>query len=219
MKKYISIGLILTFFTFTLSGCSSDKYSNAGSCSTPGVSKFINGKLSVCGGLKGNKKWYFEGNTYSDLTVLGKIEYHTCDCTMSDDFYSTAKKLGVWEATFSNFFDISTSEFTKVTGGDPRWDSLIEAKAKMDSEQSTQDYLLKERFRLRNAYLQGKATQQEAYDAQQEQIKHLDGALNSSQEFYYQKLAVLRNDLRAKYQITDSKDLIFFVAKQWKSAK
>ena len=210
MKKFAGLAISIVLVSL-LSACSSDPYKNAGKCSQPGESRVENIGLVVCGAIKGDPKWYAEGPVFDELKALGKIEWYSCDdkCYASLVKLSEPRKIKI---LFNKSLDLGMKDLSAVTKGISRWDGLIEAKSQFDSAQTTEDFLLGERGRLKVEYLTGKATRDEAYKAQEKQIKYLNGEYSAAQEKFDAKLAVLRVELESIYKLASPVGVILFAA-------
>jgi len=210
-------GLIILLATislcFALSSCSSDPYENAGECKKPGDSKMLQNRVVVCAGLDNRYKWYFEGKYFEDLKLLAIIEDHSTE--LESQIYKDLTAQHLWNAFMKQGLGITIEQISNYANGDPRWDGLIEAKARYDLESKTQTYLMGERFRLNGQYRLGKATYTEAYAAQEKQIAHMNGPLEKASNEFDQKLAVLRSELGNTYAIKDFPNLLFFTARQF----
>jgi hypothetical protein len=206
--KFISIGLVTILLTLGLVACSSDPYENAGDCEDLGATRVIKGQVQVCIGIENNYKWYISGKYFDDYKLLSKVVYSSNGTDLS---WPEIEELGLFDYAFQyEKMKVLSADIAKYAEGDTRWDGLIEAIANMDREQSVQDYLLDERFSTNLQWRQGKLSQQKAYEAQQAQIEHLNGALDKAQNIFQQKLAVLEADIGNKYGITDRKQAVIF---------
>jgi|GEM_PF-4017613 len=213
--------IYLLFFlmaSLLLSGCSSDPYANAGKCESPGESKVIDERVAICTGIDGKSKWYFEGKYFSDTLLLAKTKYRSF---VLDD--ALKKKLEAANLTVEDFIKayeqskITMEDLAKFSGNDSRWDSLLEAKSNLDNSELEQNYLFKERYILLDSYRNGKATQSEAYKAQQEQIEHLEGPHALALSNYEAKVNVMSASLTSIYSINDKDLLLIFLTNYAKS--
>jgi hypothetical protein len=200
--------------SITTTGCSSDPYENAGSCETQGESREIEGFVQVCIGIEDNLKWYLSGKYFNDFQLLGKIVYGADfdiaqpEIRDSDllDYALQYEKLAVTSEDIANYAE-----------GDTRWDGIIEAIADKDAERKIQDYLMDERFTARLEWQKGNLSQQKAYEAQQEQIEHMNGPLDRAERNFDRKISVLMADIINKYGVKNKEDATIFALKLLKS--
>jgi hypothetical protein len=219
MLKLRFVAGVLIFVSL-LTSCSSDPYANAGKCENPGESKFIDTRVAVCTGIESKSKWYLEGKYFDDTLLLAKTKYLSF---VLDD--ALKAKLAAANLTFDDFIrvyeqsKIRIDELAKFANNDSRWDSLLEAKSNLDDAQIEQDYLFRERFTLSDSYRKGKASQSEAYKAQQEQIEHLNGPHALALSNFEAKVNVMSASLSSIYSITDRDLLLVFLTNYVKSIK
>jgi hypothetical protein len=203
-------GLIALVLLFTLSGCASDPYENAGSCETLGESRESEGVVQVCIGLEDNLKWYISGKYFDDFQLLGKIVY----ATDFDIAQPEIRDSDLWEYALQYEKLVVTSEdIAKYAEGDTRWDGIIEAISDKNTEREIQDYLMDERFSASLDWKRGIGSQQKAYEAQQEQIEHMNGPLDKAERNLDRKIAVLMADIVNNYGIKNKNDAAIFAIK------
>ena len=108
---------------------------------------------------------------------------------------------------------VTSEDIANYAEGDTRWDGIIEAIADKKTEREIQDYLLEERLSASLEWRKGNLSQQQAYEAQQEQIEHMNGPLDKADRNFDRKIAVLMADIVNKYGIDDKKDAAIFAIK------
>lgn len=208
MFKLRFIGSALIFVSL-LTSCSSDPYANAGKCENSGESKIIEGRVAVCTGIDGKSKWYFEGKFFDETILLANARVITNEL---ENLINT--KAAENKSEMENIIKlidkakISINDLSKFANNDPRWDGLLEAKSKLDSEESEQSYLFRDRFEKLEAFRLGKISQREAYVAQQKQIEHLEGELSKAKNEFNAKLGVMASSISSLYSISDNKLLV-----------
>ena len=202
-----ALGTLVVLSIIFLSGCASDPYENAGKCEIAGESRIEKGQTQVCIGMDKKLKWYTNGKYFDDFLLLGKIVYGL-DFDLAEP---KIRSLGLLDYALQyEKLTLKSEDIAKYANGDTRWDGIIEAIADVEQERQTQDYLLDERFRTSLEWRKGSLSQQKAYEAQQEQIEHLNGPMDRAERNFDRKIAVLEADIVNKYGITDRKESVIF---------
>jgi hypothetical protein len=205
--KPLAIAVLSIVLFGGLSGCASDPYENAGACENLGESRESDGQVQVCIGVEESLKWYSSGKYFDDFKLLGKIVYGSGFDIADPEI----RKLGLLDYALQyEKLDVKSEDIASYAEGNTRWDGIIEAMAVVDQEREIQDYLLDERFEARIAWERGTGSQQAAYETQQKQIEHLNGALDSAEKNYDKKLSVLTADIVNRYGITDKNRSVIF---------
>ena len=129
----IKVLTLLLISLVLLSGCSSDPFKNAGKCEEIAATKAIDGKLAICTGMKDSYKWYFEGDSYEAVKMIGFIESSKANAGLDNGdyeaFYNAVIAKNKTKA--SELFDYMLSPTNlaaavqKVANGDERWDKLV----------------------------------------------------------------------------------------------
>lgn len=208
-KRFLS-GLFILALPFTISSCASDPYENAGSCETRGESRVSEGVVQVCIGIDGNLKWYISGRYFDDFQLLGKIVYGSDFDIAQPDIRDS----DLWEYALQyEKLAVTSEDIANYADGDTRWDGVIEAIADKNTEREIQDYLMDERFSARLEWQKGNLSQQKAYEAQQEQVEHMNGPLDQAERNFDRKIAVLMADIVNKYGIKNKRDATIFALK------
>lgn len=207
----VSISLALL-----LSGCSKDAYKNAGACSELGKSRIENGQVQVCIGLDNSLKWYLEGKYFDEFLLLGKLVYKSnknwkiyetsISGTELEEYYWQSEKLTPL-----------AEDVIAYSGGNPRWDSLIEAMLSFEDENLIQDQLMGLRQKAEFEYSYKNGSRQAVVDAQQAQINHLNGEYSTAMLKLGNKRSVLEAELAYKYRIRDRTDAVVFALNFLKS--
>jgi hypothetical protein len=70
-----------------------------------------------------------------------------------------------------------------------------------------------ELFSARIEWQKGNLSQQKAYEAQQEQVEHMNGPLDKADRNFDRKIAVLMADIVNKYGIENKRDATIFALK------
>lgn len=212
-KRFLS-GLFVLALSFTISGCASDPYENAGSCETLGESRESEGVVQVCIGLEDKLKWYISGKYFDDFQLLGKIVY----ATDFDIAQPEIRDSDLWEYALQyEKLAVTSEDIANYAEGDTRWDGIIEAIADKNTEREFQDYLMDERFSASLDWQRGIGSRQKAYEAQQEQTEHMNGPLDEAERNFDRKIAVLMADIINNYGIKNKEDATIFAIKILKS--
>jgi hypothetical protein len=201
--------LVITL-SITLTACASDPYKNAGSCETLGESRESEGVVQACIGIDDNLKWYISGKYFDDFQLLGKIVYGSDFDIAQPDIRDS----DLWEYALQfEKLAVTSEDIANYANGDTRWDGIIEAIADKNTEREIQDYLMDERFSARIEWQKGNLSQQKAYEAQQEQVEHMNGPLDKAERNFDRKIAVLMADIVNKYGIKNKRDAAIFALK------
>ena len=211
-KHFLSVLFALAFL-FTISGCASDPYENAGSCETLGESRESEGVVQVCIGIEGNLKWYISGKYFDDFQLLGEI-VNELDLDISE---AEIRDQGLWEYWLQFKLAVTSEDIANYAKGDTRWDGIIEAIADKKTEIQIQNELLEERYSAFDDWQSGNLSRQEAYEAQQRQIEHMNGPYTEAARNFDRKIAVLSADIVNKYGIVDKNDAFWFALRIVKS--
>jgi hypothetical protein len=208
-QRFRLLVLVITL-SITLTGCASDPYENAGSCETRGESRDSEGVVQVCIGIDDNLKWYISGRYFDDFQLLGKIVYGSDFDIAQPDIRDS----DLWEYALQyEKLAVTSEDIASYAEGDTRWDGVIEAIADKNTEREIQDYLMDERFSARIEWQKGNLSQQKAYEAQQEQVEHMNGPLDEADRNFDRKIAVLMADIVNKYGIENKRDATIFALK------
>jgi hypothetical protein len=211
-KSFLS-GLFAFALLFTISGCASDPYENAGSCETLGESRESEGVVQVCIGIDDNLKWYISGKYFDDFQLLGEI-VNELDLDISE---AEIRDQGLWEYWLQFKLAVTSEDIANYAEGDTRWDGIIEAIADKKTEIQTQNELIEERNTSFQEWQSGNLSEQKAFEAQQKQIEHMNGPYTEAGRNLDRKIAVLSADIVNKYGIVDTNDAFWFALRVIKS--
>jgi hypothetical protein len=211
-KTFLS-GLFAFALLFTISGCASDPYENAGSCETLGESRESEGVVQVCIGIDDNLKWYISGKYFDDFQLLGEI-VNELDLDISE---AEIRDQGLWEYWLQFKLAVTSEDIANYAEGNTRWDGIIEAIADKKTEIQIQNELIEERYAAFDEWQSGNLSQQKAFEAQQRQIEHMKGPLDKAARNFDRKIAVLSADIVNKYGIVDKNDAFWFALRVIKS--
>jgi TolA-binding protein len=211
-KTFLS-GLFAFALLFTISGCASDPYENAGSCETLGESRESEGVVQVCIGIDDNLKWYISGKYFDDFQLLGEI-VNELDKDISE---AEIRDQGLWEYWLQFKLAVTSEDIANYAEGDTRWDGIIEAIADKKTEIQTQNELIEERNTSFQEWQSGNLSEQKAFEAQQKQIEHMNGPYTEAGRNFDRKIAVLSADIVNKYGIVDKNDAFWFALRVIKS--
>lgn len=215
LKRFIVI-FIFTGLIATLSACSSDPYENAGKCSRPGEVKAIDERLAICIGENNKYKYYFQGKYFEDALLASKIIFQLYGWDTENPYPEQYSNFGlngddVVNLMSSDLGDITMSDLANFAGDDPRWDDLLESRAKFEAAEEENTYLRTERYRLIGDYQVGKATRIEAFEAQSKHQKYFEGPYSDAVDDYQSKLEVVRALITSKYALNDEDELMVFL--------
>ena len=202
--------LLALILILGLTSCASDPFRNAGACTEPGSYKKFEGELAVCAGLEGKYKYYFEGTPFEDMELLGRAELSSLAFGTEDPFINEANARGLSDLTWRTDSEITNDAISRYANGDTRWDSLIEANARRLTLEAENKEALNYRFSMLNDWRAGKVSRAIAYQAQQDQLEVRD-RLDRAQTIFDEKLAVLRSDIKLKYQVKDTVEVMLFL--------
>jgi len=203
-----------------LTSCSSDPYANAGKCESPGESKVVDERVAVCTGIEGKSKWYFEGKYFDDTLLLAKVKY--AKAPLTDSLKEIIFKENLTVEDYAEVFDIykiSIEELAKFAQNEPRWDGLLEANSRLTESDTKLGYLRSEMINQQFDWVQGKATQNQAYIARQEYMSFLNGDYDKTSTNYQAKLNAMASSLGSKYSITNESLLLVFITRYAKATK
>jgi hypothetical protein len=133
MKRTFQLGIAPLFLLCLLTGCASDPFQNAGKCDEIAATQVVDGKLAICSGFEKAYKWYFEGDSYEAVKVIGFIESSKANAGLDNGdyeaFYNAVIAKNKTKA--SELFDYMLSPknlaeaVQKVANGEERWDKLV----------------------------------------------------------------------------------------------
>ena len=214
-KSFLS-GIFAFALLFTISGCASDPYENAGSCETLGESRESEGVVQVCIGIDDNLKWYISGKYFDDFQLLGEIVNRGV-LGVLDITEAEMREQGLWEYFLQFKLEVTSEDIANYAEGDTRWDGIIEAIADKKTEIQTQNELIEERNTSFQEWQSGNLSEQKAFEAQQKQIEHMNGPYTEAGRNLDRKIAVLSADIVNKYGIVDTDDAFWFALRVIKS--
>jgi hypothetical protein len=198
--RFLASALI---FVSLLTSCSSDPYTNAGKCESPGESKVVDERVAVCTGVEGKSKWYFEGKYFDDSFLLAKIDY--LSFSLTNELALKLKNENLYDSFFLIYdtYKITADDLAAYANGDSRWDDLIELKVKLDRETETEKYLSGEATRLFLDWkYKGKGNSSEVFSARD--ASNRQGNLtNDLYQSFKDKLAPLRGAISTEYSLSD----------------
>jgi hypothetical protein len=201
---------IVFFLPIILSSCSSDPFSNAGSCDLPGSYQKFESGVAVCAGLDSKYKFYFEGTAFEDMYLLGRAEIGALNFDTEDAYTNKAKSLGLTPLYGSTLPEITNDDLARFANGDVRWDGLIEANAKRLTLKAENDIAFEYRYSMLAEYRAGRVSRAVAFEAQEAQMKTV-AKLDAAQAIFDEKLAVLRSEIKRIYGVQDTLDVMMFV--------
>lgn len=139
-----------------LSGCSSDPFKNAGKCEEIAATKTIDGKLAICTGLKDSYKWYFEGDSYEAIKMIGFIESSKANSGLDNGnyeaFYNAVIAKNKTKASELLDYMISPTNLAaavqKAANGDERWDKLVATVSDYASKSTQENEAFGEQLKI-----------------------------------------------------------------------
>lgn len=156
MKRIFQLGIAPLFLLSLLTGCASDPFQNAGKCDEVAATQVVDGNLAICSGFKETYKWYFEGDSYEAVKMIGFIESSKANSGLENGdyeaFYNAVIAKNKTKA--SELFDYMLSPTNlaaavqKVANGDERWDKLVATVSDYASKSTQENAAFAEQLKI-----------------------------------------------------------------------